>query len=579
MADNGRNQADEPHRRHRWRWWWLVAALLVGFAAWSAVEMAVAANAAKQAQASLKQATTSLRDNDLDGAKVTLTEAGEHTGRARAAAGSLPLRVVAAIPIFGRDVRAGQVATASIDDIVNEAALPLLEAGQTIIAAQDEAAPGSFAVGAVRAEQGHITAAAEVAARANADLAEINPDSLVFFSDRFAEIQTHVESVANGCDSAARAARLLPTALGLDETKTYLLVFQNLAEERPTGGIMGSWAVVRVENGVLTLTDSGVNDVFDGMSSAWQSTPNDVRELYGADLAEHQNVNLSPDFPTGAQLMSGLWQQHSGRTPDGIISVTPVALAGALKVTGPVQVPGGPPLTAQNAVDVLQAQVYATFTDNTARGEYLGLVTGSVFATVLQEGVGDPKMWREFATLAGDGHVLAWFADPGLEDLVADMPVGGALPSPEDGSVGLYLTNIDASKLGEYTQLTLSSGCAAGTPQVTASVRYDPPATAVPYVRGVAGRDPELSHLVTVSYYIPPTRGVTEATLNGEPVSFKVGVERGWTVVRFDVQFNPETTTELGLTLSGSSSVPEVSTQPLTNPITLKDDEVSSTCS
>jgi hypothetical protein len=559
--------------------WWLVALVLVAFAAWSAVEMAITADAAKQAQGSVKQALTSLRDNDLGAARAELTTAGEQTGRARRAAGSLPLRVIAAIPIFGRDVHAGQVATASIDDIVNDAALPLLDAGQVIIAAQEKAAPGSFAVAAVRAEQGHITSAAEVAARANADLAEINPDSLVFFADQFAEIQSQVDDVARGCDAAARAARLLPTALGLDESKSYLLVFQNLAEERATGGIMGSWAVVKVENGVLTLTDAGVNDVFDGLTSTWQSTPDDVRELYGADLAEHQNVNLSPDFPTGAQLMSGLWQQHSGRAADGIISVTPVALAGALKVTGPVQVPGGPPLTAKNAVDVLQAQVYATFTDNNARGAYLGLVTGAVFAKVLEEGVSTPKMWREFATLAQDGQVLAWFADPRLQDLVADMPVGGALRSPEDGYIGLYLTNIDASKLGQYTHLSLASGCASGSPRVSAAVRYDPPAKVVPYVRGTAGRDPELSHIVTVSYYIPPTRGVTEATVNGEPVSFKVGVERGWTVVRFDVQFNPGTTTELGLQLSGSSSVPALVTQPLTNPVTLEQDEVSSTCS
>ncbi len=57
--------------------------------------------------------------------------------------------------------------------------------------------------------------------------------------------------------TGASAARLLPPMLGADGPRDYLVVFQNLAEPRATGGMFGSFAVVHTDQGKVTVLDEG----------------------------------------------------------------------------------------------------------------------------------------------------------------------------------------------------------------------------------------------------------------------------------------------------------------------------------
>ena len=51
-------------------------------------------------------------------------------------------------------------------------------------------------------------------------------------------------TVAETTGPAARVARLAPSMLGADGPRTWMVVFQNPAEPRATGGIFGSFAIM-----------------------------------------------------------------------------------------------------------------------------------------------------------------------------------------------------------------------------------------------------------------------------------------------------------------------------------------------
>jgi len=57
--------------------------------------------------------------------------------------------------------------------------------------------------------------------------------------------------------NGARAARLLSPMLGADGPRHYLVAFQNLAEPRATGGILGSYAPIRTDSGKISIVDHG----------------------------------------------------------------------------------------------------------------------------------------------------------------------------------------------------------------------------------------------------------------------------------------------------------------------------------
>ena len=85
--------------------------------------------------------------------------------------------------------------------------------------------------------------------------------------------------------------------LGADGPRTYLMLFQNNAELRATGGIPGSFATITARNGKISLGrqgDAGTIGRFD--APPIPLTP-DERALFG--------LNLGPLSP-GRQLHPGL---------------------------------------------------------------------------------------------------------------------------------------------------------------------------------------------------------------------------------------------------------------------------------
>ena len=67
------------------------------------------------------------------------------------------------------------------------------------------------------------------------------------------ELQTKVDDASALADRASLAVRLLPAMLGGDGPRHYLFLFQNNAEIRATGGIPGAFALMKADDGKLTL--------------------------------------------------------------------------------------------------------------------------------------------------------------------------------------------------------------------------------------------------------------------------------------------------------------------------------------
>lgn len=109
--------------------------------------------------------------------------------------------------------------------------------------------------------------------------------------------------------------------------RTYLVLFQNHAAVRATGGIPGAWAQMTVDDGRSALGRQG------GSSALCQQPRRCCRSrrgglaLRGETGHLPQNVNYTPDFPRTAELAQTMWAKELGVEADGVISVAPVALS------------------------------------------------------------------------------------------------------------------------------------------------------------------------------------------------------------------------------------------------------------
>lgn len=124
--------------------------------------------------------------------------------------------------------------------------------------------------------------------------------------------------------------------LGGDETKRYLVLFQNNAEIRATGGFIGSYAVIDIADGKLknlTIPHGGIYDL-QGSLKANITPPNPISLLN--PRWEIQDSNFFFDFPTSAKKVSDFYRLHGGTTIDGVIAIQPSILQKLISITGDI---------------------------------------------------------------------------------------------------------------------------------------------------------------------------------------------------------------------------------------------------
>ena len=103
--------------------------------------------------------------------------------------------------------------------------------------------------------------------------------------------------------------------LGADGPRSYLLAFQNPAESRGTGGLVGGYGVLTADHGKLSVETLGTDSDLTGLKTVPSELGPDYAALWGQDPALWVNSNESPHFPYGAQIWLDAWQAQHGQAP------------------------------------------------------------------------------------------------------------------------------------------------------------------------------------------------------------------------------------------------------------------------
>lgn len=156
------------------------------------------------------------------------------------------------------------------------------------------------------------------------------------------ELKDQFDSVATLFVDAKPFLKKLPEILGKDEEKTYLFLFQNDKELRPTGGFLTAFAIFKVKNGKFTVSRSSDIYELDASISSHPKAPSPI-------LTYHKNVyqfnirdsNLSPDFVESIKLFNSLYEKSSQKVKyDGIFAIDTHVLVDVLEILGDTQVNG-----------------------------------------------------------------------------------------------------------------------------------------------------------------------------------------------------------------------------------------------
>ena len=126
----------------------------------------------------------------------------------------------------------------------------------------------------------------------------------------------------------------------------------------PRDRLVGAYAVVRADQGRLTLVRAAQRGTLGAGPIPTTGVPAELRDLWGKDLAEWAGLNLSPHFPWTGQLVAAGWKQRTPDAPlDYVVAIDQHAVAALLAGTGPVTVHGAH-VDATNAVAFLSRDIY-----------------------------------------------------------------------------------------------------------------------------------------------------------------------------------------------------------------------------
>ncbi|WP_285247157.1 DUF4012 domain-containing protein [Pseudarthrobacter sp. efr-133-R2A-89] len=482
--------------------------------------------------------------SDSNAAENTVSELRGHTSQARMDAGDPVWALASGLPWVGPNLSAISEVARSADDVASLGLTPLVRVYESLN--WDALIPSGTGSNLEPIRTAAPTVASSAyAVRASAQrLDEIDSGQLLPQVAKPLEDATAELKLASGAlSSAADAANIAPAMLGAESARNYLLMIQNNAEVRASGGIPGALAVLTLDHGKLSLGAQGSAGDIGVMAPVLPVDPQQ-QQIYSTRLGKYlQDVNLTPDFPTAASSAQAMWERKTGQRVDGVISIDPLVLSYILQSTGPVSVNGpelaaikasGLPtaLTGDNVVPTLLSDVYAKIKQPKQQDAYFAGVAKEVFSA-LSSGKGEAKGLISGVTRGTEeGRVLVWSSNASEQSVISKYALSGSIsgPSVSPAQFGVYFNDGTGAKMDYYVKRTvkLIKECPAdGYEQTTVRVTSTntapaDAATSLPaYVTGAGafGIAPGTVQTNVVAYG-PAQANVESAMIDGQKTPF-----------------------------------------------------------
>ncbi|WP_157802990.1 DUF4012 domain-containing protein [Compostimonas suwonensis] len=555
----GRSHGSRRRRRRRARRIWLwsivgVLAVLLAGIAWIGVraflakgELEAALPLAKKVQSDIVAADGAAAE--ADGARLTV-----HATSAAQLTSDPVWRAAETLPWIGKNLTVMRELAGTVDDVAQGAVLPLSQLAGSIQLSDFKPVGGQVDLQPMIDSRPSVALAANALGHAEERASGIDSSGVIGpLADAHDQLSDLLGDASTAVTALDGAVKLVPAMLGAEGPRNYLVLFQNNAELRSTGGISGAIALIHTDNGALQLAAQASSGDFQRFEPPPFDLPIETKALYGDDTTRYiQDVNLTPQFPLAAQIASGMWQNAFGGTIDGVIAIDPVALSYILEASGPIMLPTGDTLSSENAVQLLLRDVYSRYSKSSEQDDFFEAAAVAVFSAVASGEVDPLKLISAFAKAGNERRILIWNSDSATQNILTGTTLSGGLPqsTPDEERFGVYLNDATGAKMDPYLDVSIATGqviCRRdGLPnygiRVTLANTAPPDAATSlpPYVTGggVYGVTPG-SIRTNIAVYGPPGSYNLGVARDGEDAPYQPTSDSGYTLSYLQVELAP----------------------------------------
>lgn len=423
-----------------------------------------------------KQAVDAIRAQDLDTAKTSLTKAkSQFEITQKSLIVFTPLRIIPILGWYVADVQ--RVVNSTIHGI--SAAQTFTEAITPYADVLGFKGQGTFLGGTA---QERLSQATEAFSKISPQLDEIAVD--------LTKIRTEVEGIKSWrypniipgrpgekVEATQKVVRqmqtlfvdakplllVLPEIMGNTGEKKYLVLFQNDAELRSTGGFITAYAIFRVENGIVTT--EGSSDIYELDHTLLKkvTAPSFMLKYFpGVSNLYMRDSNFSPDFKASMIQFEELYDSAADKKIiDGIIAVDTQFVVSLMDVLGPIEAYGTKFTTDYDEQCgcpqiIHELERSADEPTNRVKNDRKDIV-GVLMQTMMAKAFSAPKIvWpsllEAMLTDLREKHMLLYFHSPQIQQAIEKINFAGRIYEYDGDYLHINESNFAGAKSNLYIQ-------------------------------------------------------------------------------------------------------------------------------
>jgi hypothetical protein len=241
--------------------------------------------------------------------------------------------------------------------------------------------------------------------------------------------------------------------------KSFLLLFENNNELRPTGGFIGTYGFYKFDNGkIISQKISSVYDL-DGQIGGKVAPPGPFFSL--TDKWGLRDSNWFVDFASSARKASSFYELTGKETPDAVIAVTPDLFIDLLQVTGPIEFPKyNLTLSAENFREQVQLNTSVLYDKEINTPKQMLADFAPLLLQKLSEAEGSSSaLFSSLVKNFAEKNILVYDRNPAVQSFFERYNWAGRIVETDRDYLAVYSTNLGGRKtdLAVDQQLKLES--------------------------------------------------------------------------------------------------------------------------
>lgn len=251
----------------------------------------------------------------------------------------------------------------------------------------------------------------------------------------------------------------LSEILGKEDLKSYMLLFQNNMELRPTGGFIGSYGIMNFDGG--RMSELIVNDVYsaDGQLKGHVEPPVPIKNYLGEANWWLRDSNWDPDFTTSAQRAEWFLDKEVDQKVDGVIGTDLEVAKDILGYTGPVFLPDyNLNINQDNLYEKTQEEVEKNFFPGSRKkSSFLTALSRALLSEVVKlDNTKKVQVLKSIFTNLEERHIQIYLHEEVAQNAINQLGWSGIITKPNCGDgceadfVGLVEANLGVNKANYF---------------------------------------------------------------------------------------------------------------------------------